>query len=185
MTASKRKLLTADDLLCLHSQGVKGELIRGVLAATMATGVEHGVIAVNISGELRSFIKPRKLGRVIASDSGVRVGTNPDMVREPDVAFISAERLPLDQRIRGYSDAIPDLVVEIASPSDSIAAVNDKALMWVRFGVQIVWVVFPEARTVEVHSAAMPPVLLGEQDQLDGGSVLPGFTCQVSEIFER
>ena len=49
MTASKRKLLTADDLLCLHSQGVKGELIRGVLAATVATGVEHGVIAVNIS----------------------------------------------------------------------------------------------------------------------------------------
>ena len=184
MTASKRKLLTADDLLCLHSQGVKGELIRGVLAATMATGVEHGVIAVNISGELRSFIKPRRLGRVIASDSGVRVGTNPDMVREPDVAFISAERLPLDQRIRGYSDAIPDLVVEIASPHDTAASVYDKARMWLSHEVRIVWVVDPDTRTVDVHRPNSPVVTLAEADTLDGDAVLPGFTLQIKEIFE-
>ncbi len=45
MPASKRKLLTAEDLLHLHSEGVKGELIRGVLAKIVSTGVEHGVIA--------------------------------------------------------------------------------------------------------------------------------------------
>ena len=184
MTASKRKLLTADDLLCLHSQGVKGELIRGVLAATMATGVEHSVIAVNISGELRSFIKPRRLGRVIASDSGVRVGTNPDMVREPDVAFISAERLPLDQRIRGYSDAIPDLVVEIASPHDTSASVYDKARMWLSHEVRLVWVVDPDTRTVDVHRPMSPVVTLAEADTLDGDAVLPGFTLPIQEIFE-
>ena len=80
---------------------------------------------------------------------------------------------------------VPDLVVEIFSPSDTLVSINDKALMWLRFGVQIVWVIFPESRNLEVHSSSTSPVLLGEGDQLNGGAVLPGFTCQVSEIFER
>lgn len=184
MPAIKRKLLTAVDLLHLHSKGVKGELIRGVLAKTVPSGVEHGVIAVNISGEIRSFIRPQRLGRVIVSDSGVRLGTDPDIVREPDVAFISAERLPLEQRIRGYSDVPPDLVVEIASHHDTAAAVYDKARMWLTHGVTLVWVVEPDARTVDVHQAGGPVVTLSDGDTLDGGAVLPGFTLPVQQIFE-
>ncbi len=187
MTTSKKtsKLLTVDDLLRLSSEGVRGELIRGVLHETVSTGLRHGEIVMTLGILLGMFIEPLRLGRLAASDSGILLQRSPDTVREPDIAFISAEKLPLDVDVPGFSEVVPDLVVEIASPSDSIAAVNDKALMWVHFGVQIVWVVFPESRTVEVHSASASPVLLGQEDQLDGGSVLPGFTCQVSEIFER
>lgn len=187
MTTSKKtsKLLTADDLLRLYSEGVRGELIRGVLHRTVSVGLRHGEIVMTLGMLLGIFIRPLRLGRLVASDSGIRLERNPDTVREPDIAFISAEKLPLDVDVPGFSEVAPDLVVEIASPSDSIAAVNDKALMWLRFGVQLVWVVFPESRTLEVHSASAPPVLLGEQDQLEGGTVLPGFTCQVSQIFER
>ena len=109
----------------------------------------------------------------------------PDTVREPDIAYISAEKLPLDVDVPGFYEGAPDLVVEIRSPSDSLAAVNDKAQMWLRFGVGLVWVVFPESRTVEVHPASGPPVLLGEEANLDGGEVLPGFTCAVKDIFPR
>ena len=187
MTTSKKtsKFLTADDLLRLGSEGVRGELIRGVLHQTVSTGARHGEIVTSLVTLLVIFIRPLRLGRLVASDSGVLLERNPDTVREPDIAFISAAKVPLDVDVPGYLGVVPDLVVEIASPSDSLAAVNDKALMWLRFGVQLVWVVFPESRTVEVHSASVAPVLLGEQDQLDGGSVLPGFTCQVSQIFER
>jgi Uma2 family endonuclease len=187
MTTSKKtsKLLTADDLLRLHSEGVRGELIRGVLHQTVSVGLRHGEIVIKLGFLLTLFIKPLRLGRLVASDSGIRLERNPDTVREPDIAFISAEKLPLDVDVPGFSEVVPDLVVEIFSPSDSLAAVNDKALMWLRFGVQTVWVIFPESRTLEMHSASAPPVQLGEQDQLDGGAVLPGFTCQVSEIFER
>ena len=187
MTTSKKtsKLLTADDLLRLSSEGVRGELIRGVLHETLPAGLRHGEIVTTLVILLGMFIRPLRLGRLAASDSGIRLERNPDTVREPDIAFISAEKLPLDVDVPGFSEVFPDLVVEIFSPSDSLAAVNDKALMWLRFGVQTVWVVFPESRTVEVHSASASPVLLGEGDQLDGGAVLPGFTCQVSEIFER
>ncbi len=187
MTTSKKisKLLTADDLLRLSSEGVRGELIRGVLHETVSAGLRHGEIVMTLGVLLGIFIKPLRLGRLAASDAGIRLERNPDTVREPDIAFISAEKLPLYLDVPGFSEVVPDLVVEIFSPSDSLAAINDKALMWLRFGVQLVWVIFPESRTLEVHSSSAPPVLLGEQDQLDGGSVLPGFTCQVSQIFER
>ncbi len=62
MTTTKRELLTAEDLLRLHSQGVKGELIRGVLAETVSAGLEHGQIAINFGAELRAFVRPRRLG---------------------------------------------------------------------------------------------------------------------------
>jgi Uma2 family endonuclease len=63
-------------------------------------------------------VRPQRLGRVFGSDSGVLLERNPDTVREPDVAYVSAERLPLDTEIAGYCPVLPDLVVEIVSPSD-------------------------------------------------------------------
>ena len=184
MTISKMKLLTADDLLRLYNEGVKGELVLGVLCETVAAGIEHGEIAVNIAAPLRVFVRQERLGRVIASDAGIRLERGPDTVREPDVAFISAERLPLGVRVRGYSDVVPDLVVEIISPSDSHQAVHDKACMWLYHGVTLVWVVDPDRRTVTVRQSRESTVVLGEGDMLDGSPVLPGFAMPVAEVFE-
>ena len=178
------KLLTADDLLRLDAQGVRGELIRGELSETMPTGREHGEIVVNLSAELRNFVKPRKLGILTASDSGVLLERDPDTVREPDIAFFSAERNAANRRVTGYAEEVPDLVVEVASPSDSRTAVNDKALMWLRYGARLVWVVHPDARAVDVHREGRPVAALGENDALDGMDVLPGFSCPVRGVFE-
>ena len=184
MTTTKRKLLTADDLLVLHSKGVKGELIRGVFCETVSTGIEHGEIAANFAGEIRAFIKPRRLGRVFTSDSGIRLEQAPDTVREPDVGFISADRLPLGTRATGYSEVVPELVVEITSPSNSFREMYDRAHMWLRNGVRMVWVADPDNRTVDVYREDGPTATLYEDDVLDGDPVLPGFTLPVREVFE-
>ena len=184
MTTTNIKLLTAEDLLRLDAQGVRGELIRGVLCETMPTGLEHGEIVMNLGGELRNFIKPRKLGKLAASDSGVWLERDPDTVREPDIAYFSAEKIPLDARVTGYAQVAPDLVVEVVSPSNSRQEVNDKALMWLRYGVRLVLVVHPNTRTVEVHREGHRVLTLTENDTLDGMDVLPGFTCAVKDIFD-
>jgi Uma2 family endonuclease len=178
------RLLTADDLLRLYSQGVRGELIRGVLCETMPTGREHGQIVVNLAAELRAFVKPRRLGILTASDSGVWLERDPDTVREPDIAFFAAQKLPLDERVRGYAEVVPDLVVEVASPGDGRREINGKARMWLKFGARLVWVVHPERRTVDVHRANHPVMMLSDADALDGLDVLPGFRCPVGEVFE-
>ena len=59
-------------------------------------------------------------------------------MREPDIAFTSVEKLPLDAWNTGYAEVMPDLVVEIASPSDSRREVHDKARMWLSYGVRLV-----------------------------------------------
>lgn len=184
MTTAKTKLLTADDLLRLYSEGVRGELIRGVLCETVPVGNMHGEIVMNVGVAVGSFIRPRRLGRIIGSDAGIRLGRDPDTVREPDLAFTSAERMPFDVRPTSFSEVVPDLVMEVASPSDSIAAVNDKALMWLAYGVTLVWVVYPESRTIEVHQTGVPVVTLTEDDTLDGAPVLPGFTLPLRDVFE-
>ena len=183
-TDTPPKLLTADDLLELSSDGFYGELIRGVLCESIPPGVDHAQIAAEFCGELRNFVKPRRLGRVLAGDPGVKVERDPDTVRAPDVAFISASRLPLAQRNPVYSEVMPELVVEVKSPSDGRWAVYDKAQMWLRHGVLLVWVVYPEDRTVEAHHANQGVVLYREDDELDGMDVLPGFTCAVRPLFE-
>ena len=184
MTTTKEKLLTADDLLKLHSKEVRGELIRGVLCQTMSTGTKHGKIVMKLGFLLGSVVIPHRLGTLVGSDSGILLERDPDTVREPDIAYFSAEKMPLGEDLPGYTEIIPDIVVEIVSPSDSWQSVHDKASMWLRFGVPLVWVAHPDWREVEVHSLGGAAFTLTDTDTLNGGDVLPSFTCKVSDIFD-
>ena len=184
MATTQTQLLTAEDLLRLYSKGVRGELIRGELCETMPSGGKHGEVVVNMVIPMGSHIRSRRLGRLAASDSGVLLERDPDTVREPDIAYISAERLPLDVEVTGYYEVVPDLVVEVVSPGDSAREVMDKALMWLSYGTRLVWAVNPASRTVDVYRPEERTVTLGVDDALDGLDVLPGFTCPVNDIFD-
>lgn len=183
MTTTATKLITADELLQLYSKGVRGELIRGELCETMPSGGRHGEIVMRAGFFLNGFIMPRRLGRLAGSDSGVLLERDPDTVREPDIAYISAERLPLDIEVSGYYEVVPDLIVEVVSPSDSARESMDKALMWLSFGARMVWVVNPQSRSVDVYRPGERTQTLTESDTLDGLDVVPGFVCPVRDIF--
>ena len=183
MTTTKQELLTADDLLRLYSQGVRGELIRGVLCKTMSVGQEHGEIVLNLGARLWIIVNAQKLGRLVTSDSGVWLERDPDTVREPDIAFFSAEKVPPGVRVTGYSETVPDLVVEVHSPSDSMREVHDKARMWLSYGVRLVWVVHPDTRTIDVHHQEHRVSTLTEEDALDGMDVLTGFSRAIVDLF--
>lgn len=184
MATAKNKLLTAEDLLRLHSQGVKGELIDGVLREKVSAGAEHSFIAIRLGGEFDRHARRHRLGRVGGTDGGVLISRNPDNVREPDVFFVSAERLRLDVRVQGYLEVVPELVVEIVSPSDSERDVREKIDMWLEHGVSIALEVRPASRSILVHRPGVQTLTLTGDDVLDGGEVLPGFSLPLSEIFD-
>lgn len=94
------------------------------------TGLEHGETVMLLGAELVNFVRERKLGRIVGSDTGVIVRHDPREVREPDIAFFSAERLPLGTRIVGPASIPPDLVVEVFSPNDRDSDMKDKVRMW-------------------------------------------------------
>ena len=179
------KLLTADEFLRLCEQRViKGELVKGVVQETVSAGGEHGEIAAALATLFVNHVRPRRLGRIATSDSGVLLERGPDTVREPDVVFISAETLPLDVKVRGFYDVIPDLVVEIQSPNDGPGYMAQRVAMWHSFGVPLVWAVYPVARTVAAHPLGGPTIIYTEDDTLDGGTVLPDFQCVVRDILD-
>ena len=183
MTTAKPKLLTADDLLRLYSQGVRGELIRGVLYETMPTGRQHGKILGKLTNRLINFVESARLGSVEVGDVGVWLERDPDTVRAPDLAFFAPEKEPPEDIKSSYAEVVPDLLAEIVSPNDTAREVREKAEMWLGFGVRLVWVVNPDTRTVDVHRRGLPIITLTDQDALDGLDILPGFTCPVSDIF--
>ncbi len=184
MATATTELLSAEDLLRLNGQGIKGELIRGVLCEAVSAGMEHSFIAGNLIAAIHGHVRTRRLGRVGGTDGGVLLQNDPDTVREPDVFYVSAEKLPLDVRVEGYLEVIPELVVEIVSPSDRQNEVNDKTLMWMSHGVLMVLEVYPAERAVMVHRPGVPAVTLTGEDVVDGGDVLPGLSLPLSEIFD-
>ncbi len=101
----------------------------------------------------------------------------------PDLAFVRADRLRPEDLDSGYYDIIPDLVVEVLSPSNRSADIADKVERYQRAGVQLIWVVDPRRRSVAVHTLGQEPTTLSDIDELDGGAVLPGFRIAVWDIF--
>ena len=183
VTEAPLRLVTADELLKLDAQGFYGELIRGVLCEMPPPGIRHGKICLKVGAILLSFVERQNLGTVVSNDAGVWLERNPDTVRGPDVSFFSDEHMPLDSDIPGYAEVIPDLVVEVRSPNDSLSELHDKALMWLSYGAHLVWVVVPETRTVDVYRSSRDISTVSEGGELQGGDVLPGFRCELEDIF--
>ena len=181
-TAETTKLMTAEELFRLGDD-VRGELIRGVFCEMSPAGFDHNAIATRLAARLGDFAEPRGLGRAAAGDTGVWLERDPDTVRAPDVVYFSAERLPFDVRATSYTEIVPEIAAEVRSPNDSRREARDKAEMWLSHGVRLCWVVHPDTRTIDVYRPGAEPVTLTDADTLDGGDVLPGFTCAVSAVF--
>lgn len=184
--STSRTLLTADDLLRLSSltMGAKKlELVKGELLAMRPAGGRHGRVAIRIGHRLDAYVEANDLGEVFAAETGFRIARDPDTVRAPDAAFIAKGRLPAGELPEGFLDIVPDLVVEVVSPNDTASYVQTKVEEWLRAGVRLVWVLYPDTRSVAVFSGLRNVRVLTQADQLDGGDALPGFTCHVRDLF--
>ena len=179
--ATVLRLMTAEELLLMPDDGMQRELIRGVLTEDMPPGDEHGVLVAHIAWLLTSYSYESGLGRVRAGDSGFVLEHDPDTVRGPDVAWVSSERLPTP--VIGYADLVPDLVVEVKSPSNSNREMADRALMWLSHGTRMAVMADPRTVSLTVFRPGQPPMVLGEFDVFGGGDVLPGFSEPVWRFF--
>jgi len=175
--------VTAEDLLRLPDDGCRYELVEGELRMMTPANPRHGRIAMRIGSLIEQHAREHNLGVAYAAETGFKLRENPDTVRAPDAAFVARSRIPAEGEPKGYWAIAPDLVVEVVSASDSASAVQAKVADWLAAGCRLVWVVYPETQSVtEYRSLAEVCVLIADQT-LDGGDVLPGFTCGVAEIF--
>ena len=176
-------LMTADELLALKVPNKRTELIRGRLVVREPAGFRHGAIAAALTRRLVDFVNRHQLGVVVAAETGFRITSNPDTVRAPDVGFVRAERVP-NPLPRGFCDVAPDLAIEVLSPDDRAGEVLAKVSDWLNAGSALVWVIDADRRVARVYRADGSESLLSADASLDGGDVLPGFTCRVSDLLD-
>lgn len=175
---------TADDLLELSQDNThRYELIKGELKKMAPAGFEHGDVAMALGSRMRVFADDSDLGIVCAAETGFRLTTTPDTVRAPDIGFIVAERIADNEIPKRYFDGAPDLAVEIVSPHDSAAGVQEKVQSWLTHGTRLVWVVEPRTQTVSIYRPDGSAQVLQRDAELDGEDVLPGFGFQLERLF--
>ena len=155
------------------------ELVEGELIEMSKPSRLHGIVLANLSAEIVYFVKRSGLGEVNAGDTGFileRDEYGRDTVRGLDIAFVSKSR-ELGPPDFAWYEMGPDLAVEIISPSNKTSVTH-----LLKAGARLVWLVYPESRTVVAHTPA-GATTLRENDMLSGGDVLPGFELRVSDIF--
>jgi Uma2 family endonuclease len=176
-------ITTADELLHMPDDGFRYELVEGELRKMTPTGAEHGFLSSEIDYLLRDHVKRHDLGQVFGAETGFRIGKNPDTVLAPDASFIRKERIAVRGIPKEYFPEAPALVVEIISPSDTAEEVDDKIRRWFAAGVELAWVIYPGGRSVTIYRSLNDIRRLTGSDTLDGESVIPGFSCKISDLF--
>jgi Uma2 family endonuclease len=177
-----KTLMTAEELLQHTEDGAKKwELYRGELIKVSPSGGRHGQLSVKIGRLVEKFVEAPKLAVVCGAETGFILARNPDTVRAPDVSFVKKTRIPSEGVPDGFWPFAPDLAVEVVSPGDSAQELSEKIKDYLDHGVPLIWVVYPKTKSIAVHT---PKTLeeLKPESTLDGGEVLPGFRCPVSEF---
>jgi Uma2 family endonuclease len=137
-------------------------------------------IAASIVIFIGAYVKANKLGYITGADGGYVVSGERLI---PDIAFMSKARQPQPSKAT-YNPLAPDLAVEVLSPSDDDSNVRLKLTSYLNAGTTV-WIVDPDAETVEVYIPKQQPSKLSIKDTLSGGDVLQGFEIAIRDIFEE
>lgn len=175
------KGMTAEEFCQLPQDDTFQELIWGEVHTSPPPFAPHGLTSGKTHAALAAFLKTQELGALMIH-TGFCVERDPDTVLAPDLSFVRTERLePMVEA--GYSDLVPDLVVEVVSPSDSARAVDRRMREWLRLGARLGWAANPKTQSISVYRPGTDPLLLRPGDILDGADVLPGFSCPIRDLF--
>ena len=160
------------------------EVVDGRTVELPPMGVYESETAFLLAFALEQVAKAQKLGRIVV-ELLFRIDPSRNLKRRPDLAFVSAEKWPLDKRVpKGEAwDMVPDLAVEVVSESNTANEIGLKLAEYFKSGSKQVWVVYPELKQVYVYSTLITVRILTESDELDGGDLIAGFRLPLSQLF--
>ena len=184
-----KQLYTVDDVMEITadraSNGVSYELIEGELLEVSPTNLLHSWVAGEVYSFLKAFARQHKLGTVFF-ESGHQSRRDSFNLLGPDVAFVSRDKLP-DDLPEAYADFMPDLAVELLSPTNTKSEIERKIDIYLRNGTELVWIVKPRQKCVEVcrldDDGAIETETVSQGESLSGETVLPGFKLPIAKLF--
>ena len=165
------------------------ETVHGQRVEMPPMSIRAVMVTTRISSALNAFARPKGLGEAF-TELLIHVPLPEDGSRDrrPDVSFFAYPRSP--STITGVPnvnawDVIPDLAIEVTSPTDRAEAQREKVLEYFRAGVRIVWVVYPNLRLIDVYETPTTIRVFGPADTLTGDPVLPEFQLVLSDLFAQ
>ncbi len=185
-------LATTQELIRTPASQVNGdealyEIINGQRVELPPMSVYATRLASRLVTKLNEFAGARALGEAVG-ETLFRLPLPDDRNRRPDVALVSYERWPKDRLVSEDDnawDVVPDLAVEVISPTDRAEDLLEKVDEYFRAGVRLVWVIYPRRRLVHVYESLTQIHGRTRTDELDGGAVLPGFRLPLATLFQE
>ena len=178
-------LLTSEQFLAMPDEfdesgnRIKDELIGGEIVKMPPPGLPHDLVKNEIHAILIQFLRAHsELNLKSLIETGAQISKHDTFV--PDISIIRRDRISLDERriFRGS----PDLAIEVVSPHDTAKHLKSKVDAYLEGGSKSVWIVYPDAKSVEVHSIGAMREFKADQQIED--PLLPGFSAQVASFFE-
>jgi len=182
--------LTPDqfELVCAENRDAVLELAAdGRVIAMTPTGSETSGRNSDLLFQLQTFARASGAWKVFESSGGFRL---PDgSIVSPDASLVRLDRwqaLSTAER-RSFAPLCPDLVVELASPSDEgprgVSALRQKMAAYQANGARLGWLLLPHEQAVEIWPASGAPQRLEQIDVLEATPEFPGLQLQLAEIW--
>lgn len=160
------------------------EVVDGVRVEREPMGAFETVLASWLCHLINSFAVGKKLGLAVNEVLFVLNAVR-NLHRRPDVAFVSYGRWPTAVVAREPAwNVVPDLAVEIVSPTNLAEEIDRKITDYFRSGVRLVWVFYPDSGRVYVYQSPTHVCIMERADTLDGGEVLPDFRLPIATLYE-
>jgi Uma2 family endonuclease len=181
--SSPSAVMTATEF-AQHYGGDHVELVKGQVRELPLPFPKHGKICWRAGFFRGAHLEQHDCGHVMTNDSFVQTQSDPDSVRGADVCFYSYERLPRGTIPDGLLPVVPDLVVEVRSPSERWGELFTKVGEYLEAGVRVVIVLDAPTATASVYRPDELQQIFHNSDALVVPDVLPGFAVPVTRFFE-
>lgn len=190
MSVQERVRMPLDEFIRSYDEA-PFELIDGERILLPSPVAEHGeVIALLLEALIlyrqtyRNFIYYTELPFILeAIPNWVKGSRVPDLMIFDRARFQAYQAETPDWKAKPFI-IVPDLCVEVISANDSYVDVDAKVERYLNDGVRLVWVFNPRLKSITVHGQGRI-IRLSENDTLDGGEVLPGFSVSVGALFDQ
>ena len=158
------------------------EVVNGERVEKAVSLIEQ-LIAVRLVVRLEPFCRDRGIGHAVTETTFAIPSRGND--RKPDVAFVSYQSWPEDRPIPRVNawPVVPDVTVEVVSPSDKAFDVLDKLEEYFEAGVRQAWLIFSHVGRAYRYTSPTEVRVLSAADELDFEPLVPGFRLPLAELF--
>jgi len=170
--------------LCRDNRDLRMELTaRKELVIMAPAGLKSGWRNTKIVQRLADWAEKNGAGIALGNDGGYTLPNG--AVRAPDASWMALERWQAidDEEIERFPHTYPDFAVELMSPSDTLAELQEKMTEYMANGVQLGWLIDPYEKRVYIYRPDEPFETLDNPTTINGDPVLPGFVFNITEIW--